>query len=238
MKKAIILVLLAATAFIGGCKSIEAVELNQKAKVYIKYEKYDAAADVLNKSLDTYFEVPSTHYWLGYCYENMNQMSKAIWEYELAVKFDPTMELAQKAYIEALVKDGQEEKAIAAADDYFKRLNAPTREYIRIGKNYLDAGYEVFAVKALEYAFYNSGPKKPVPGMTRNIEPLIILADYYQSQGNQEKEGQYLMMAFQEDIAYPGLAKRLGELGIKINIPKRQVPTVSPLERELQNLER
>ena len=235
MKKAIILVLCAFAAFISGCKSIEAVEINQKAKVYLKYGKYEAAAEVFNKSLDTYFEVPSTHYWLGYCYENMNQMSKAIWEYELAVKFDPTMELAQKAYIEALVKVGEDDRAIQAADAYFKRLNAPTREYVRIGKNYLDSGYEIFAVKALEYAYLNSGPKAKTADTCKDVSPLIILADYYQSQGNKEKEGQYLMMAFQENPIYPELGRRLGELGIKVNIPRKQIPVLSPLEKELKN---
>ncbi len=236
MKKAFILILLAVAGFIGGCKSIEAVELNQKAKVYLNYGKYEQAAEIFNQSLDMYFEMPSTHYWLGYCYENLNNVSKAIWEYELAVKFDPTMELAQKAYINILVKAGRDEDAIKAADTYFKRLNAPTREYIRIGMNYLNSGEEIFAVKALEYAFYNSAP--PVAGTDahRDIKPLMILADYYAKNSNTEKERQYLMMIFQEDCTADGVARRLGELGIKVNIPRKIVPKPSPLEEDLKRL--
>eukprot|EP00831_Metopus_contortus_P065623 TRINITY_DN58609_c0_g1_i2.p1 TRINITY_DN58609_c0_g1~~TRINITY_DN58609_c0_g1_i2.p1 ORF type:complete len:240 (+),score=41.76 TRINITY_DN58609_c0_g1_i2:129-848(+) len=236
MKKTFILILLAVTAFVAGCKSIEAVELNQKAKVYLNYGKYEQAAEIFNKSLDMYFETPSTHYWLGVCYENMNNMSKAIWEYELAIKFDPTMELAQKAYIQALVISGRDDDAIMAADSYFKRLNAPTREYIRIGKNYLDAGEEIFAVKALEYAFTNSAPPVASDEAHRDVKPLVILADYYAATGNTEKERQYLMMIFQEDSATDGVARRLGELGIKINNPRKRVPQVSPIEEDLKRL--
>ncbi len=236
MKKAFILIILAVAVFVGGCNSIKAVELNQKAQVYIKYGKYEQAAEILNQSLDKYFEIASTHYWLGHCYENMNNLSKATWEYSLAVKFEPTMEIAQKAYIQALVKGGRDDEAIDAADSYFKRLNAPTRDYIRIGKSYLESGDEIFAVKALEYAFYNSAPVVPSPDKKRDVEPLVILANYYSAIGNTEKERQYLMMAFQEDVTYEGVAYRLGELGIKINIPRQEVPKPSPLEEELLRL--
>ncbi len=239
MKKVCTLLLLIAVLFISGCgmfNAAEATDYNQKAKVYIKYAKYDQAIELLEKSLDTYFEHSSTHYWLAVCYEKKNNMSKALWEYELAVKYDPNMELAQKGYINALVKSGKMDEAIIAAENYFKRLNAPVREYIRIGKNYLAEGEEIFAAYALEYAFQKSRPGSGSTYLKKDVEPLVILADYYRDKGDLEKERQYLMMAAQEDQTYEGVAKRLGELGVKINIQRKQVPQTSPLDKELQSL--
>ena len=239
MKKVCTILLLVTMIFVSGCGmfgSVEATDLNQKAKVYIKYAKYDEAIELLEKSLDVYFEHSSTHYWMAYCYENKNMMSKALWEYELAVKYAPDMELAQKGYIKALEKSGKMDEAIVAADNYFKRLNAPVREYIRIGKNYLAAGDEIFATRALEYAYRKSSPASSNTNLKKDVRPLVILADYFKDKGDLEKERQYLMMAFQEDPTYEGVARRLGELGVKVNIPRKHVPTISPLERELKNL--
>ena len=239
MNKVCTLLLIFAISLTSGCgtfKSLESTDYNQKAKIYIKYAKYDQAIELLEKSLDIYFEHSSTHYWLAFCHENMNNMSKALWEYELAVKYDPNMELAQKGYINALAKSGKMDEAIVAADNYFKRLNAPVREYIRIGKNYLAEGEEIFATYALEYAFHKSKPAAENTSLKKDVKPLVILANYYKIKGDFEKERQYLMMAAQEDETYEGVAKRLGELGVKINIQRKQVPQISPLERELQNL--
>ena len=239
MNKVCTVLLLLAMTFISGCgmfKAVEATDLNMEAKVYIKYAKYDQAIELLDKSLDLFFELSSTHYWMAYCYEQKNNMSKALWEYELAVKYDPDMELAQKGYINALVKSGKMDEAIIAADNYFKRLNAPVREYMRIGKNYLNAGEEIFAARALEYAFHKSKPAAENTDLKKDVRPLLVLADYFKDKGDFEKERQYLMMAFQEDPTYNGIARRLGELGVKVNMPRKQVPQVSPLEQELRNL--
>ena len=239
MNKVCTILFLLAISFVSGCgmfSAVEATEFNQEAKVYINNNLYDEAIERLEKSLDIYFEHSSTHYWLAYCYEKKNNMSKALWEYELAVKYDPDMELAQKGYINALVNSGKLDEAIVAADNYFKRLNAPVREYIRIGKSYLDAGEEVFAARALEYAFHNSRPAAENTELKKDVKPLVILADYFRKKGDFEKERQYLMMAFQEDPVYEGIARRLGELGIKVNIPRKQVPQISPLEQELREL--
>ncbi|MBN2065052.1 MAG: tetratricopeptide repeat protein [Sedimentisphaerales bacterium] len=237
MKKALVVIVLALTVFIAGCRSMEAIELNQKAKIYIKHGQYEQAAEVLNQSLDKYASHASTHYWLGYCYEKMENLTKATWEYELAVKYDPTLEMAQIGYIRALVRSRQEEEAVKVADAYFRRLNVPTSEYIRIGQKYLEAEEEIFAAKCLEYAFRNSGSTVPNSPIKKDVRPLMVLADYYAATKNQEKERQYLMMIFEEDPSYDNVARRLGELGIKVNIPQPVLPTISPLERELKGLD-
>lgn len=237
MKKALVMIVLALTLVVSGCRSMEATQMNQKAKVYIKHGEYQTAIDLLEESLKKYHSHASTHYWLGHCYENLDNMTKSLGEYQLAVQYDPTLEIAQIAYINALVHSRQEEAAVKAADDYFRRLNTPTAEYMRIGQKYLDKDEEIFATKCLEYAYRNSGSTIPGSPERKDVRPLMILADYYAKMKNQEKERQYLMMTFEENPYYEGVARRLGDLGIKVHIPRPVEPTISPLERDLKELD-
>lgn len=211
----------------GGCR-IEGVQLNQKAQYYMKHGRYDGAIGLLKKSLDVDYENSPSHYWLGRCYETKGEKGKALWEYELAVRFDPSMELAQMAYVKGLYRDGQKEKSVEAIKGFFKHKEAPSRYFVRLAEEFMAQQMEGHGIAAYQAA------AKAEPG---NPEPIIFLADYFFQKGDQDKGIDYLIRAFKLDPIYPGLAGRLGRLGLKVEIPQPKLfGQTKPFEQDFYDL--
>lgn len=224
---------LLATALVGliGCGAtnpIDAVNLNRQAQVYIKYARYDQARELLQSSLDADFENPASHYWLGHCYEVSGETDKAIEEYELAVRFGPTMEKAHIALISLLHTAGLLDQSIQATKVYLRHKGPPACNLTITALEFADKGMDHQAILTYQRA-QEVEPKNPVPS--------IKLAEYYFDRDQQEKGIDGLVAAFMIDPLYPGLARRLGEHGRRVDIPEPpMLPQPTPLQRELRSL--
>ncbi len=200
------------TAFIlSGC-TIDAVHLNRQAQSQIRQGNLDKAAELLKRSHRADYKNSVSHYWLGYCYKARGELTKALWEYELAVRFDPSLDKAQLALIETLNQAGQKEKSLDKTRNYLKyKNNEPVSFFQRLGDSFLQNQMDDHAILTYQLA----SQRHP-----KNAVPLAALADYYFEKGDKEKGVEYLTRAFQADPIYPDLARRLGELGYKVEFPE------------------
>ena len=134
---------------VAGCKStnpLEAVRLNRQAQVFYHAGNIDQAMELLQQSLNHDFENPASHYWLGQCYEQKNNAEKAIFEYEVAVRFTPSMELAQLALINVLHRQGRIDESIQATKVFCKSKYGLACNILTIAKGFADKGMDNQAI--------------------------------------------------------------------------------------------
>jgi len=231
-----LVVLLGSGLFLAGCSStgssvykIKATNLNQKGQVYFNYGQYAEAIGSYQESLDIDFENSATHYWLGRAYQETADPQKAIEEYRLAVRFTPSMEIAQVALIETLHELGQLDESIIATKSFVKYRTGQADDMVRIGQYFFSQQMDHQAIIVLQRA----QELEPT-----NATPSIVLGDYYQAKGDLEGERGAIMVAFAAEPFYPGLAKRAGLLGIKGVSPRPlPYPNLNPMEQELRAID-
>jgi len=213
-----------------GCavNPLEAVRLNQLAQVYMKHGDYDTAEELLLKSFNIDHENSASHYWLGCCYEAKNQPEKAIQEYILAVRFDPMLEIAQLALIQAYQQNGQTDQSLEATNVFLKYQQGRAADLMRLAEYFLQQQMPQQAILAYQAA---------AKAEEHNPQPLLAIADYYINNGQKDLGVDYLTRAFMADPVYPGLAKRLGEYGMRVEIPQPKLfEKPSPLEKDISDL--
>lgn len=209
-------VIIGSLALIGvtGCKStnpLRAVQLNRQAQLYYQEGYIDQAMTLLQNSIDHDYENSASHYWLGRCYEQKNNLDKAVFEYELAVRFSPTMELAQLALIHSLHRQGRIEESIQATRVFCNSKFGLACDIIAIADQFAEKGMDPQAILAYKRA-QEVEPDNPVPS--------IALADFYKDRGLKEMEISSLREAFIIDPYYPGLGYRLGTLDHRVKVPE------------------
>jgi len=216
---------------IGGCtvNPINAVRLNRRAQVYFRHGHYDDAQKLLADSLDADFENSASHYWMGRCFQVKANLPKAIYEYQLAVRFDPAMELSQMALIRTLYLNNQPEESLEAAQVFLNHKVSPASDFLRLARSFSSAQMNQHTVLAYARA------RQIAPN---SAEPSIAWADFYFAQGNQDNGLEKLIEAFMIDPHYPGLARRLGQHNQRVEIPDPVLfPIRSDLQKELDSLE-
>ena len=214
----------------GGCvNTLDAVRMNRQAQVYFNHNDYDNAEQLLQQSLDVDFENPASHYWLGRCYQVKGNQAKEIRQYRLAAQFAPSMELAQMALIMALHRTGQTEKSLQATEQFLAHKEAPATDFLRLAADF-DAQDMPRHLVLASKAAANAEPHNP--------KPLLFLADYYFEKDDADQGLEYLVKAFKVDPVYPGLARRLGEHGLRVDIPQPTFfpPPRSKVEQEIFEL--
>jgi tetratricopeptide (TPR) repeat protein len=222
------LVLVALILLLTGCNAtytLKASQLTQQGQIYFQFAEYDQARQMFKDSLDIDFENSATHYWLGQTYQKKADPHNAIEEYRLAVRFDPALEVAQVALITTLHQVGKLDESIIAARSFLKYKTGWAGNLVLVGRDFVQKGMAHQAVLTYQRA-QELEPDNPTPS--------IALADYYLAQGDMEKERETIMVAVAIEPFYPGLARRAGQLGIKIEAPRPQgFPTRSELDRAL-----
>lgn len=217
---------------VTGCQStnpLEAVRLNRQAQIYYQGGYIDQAMPLLQKSVDYDYENPASHYWLGQCYEQKNKLDKAIFEYEVAIRFAPSMELAQLALISALHRQGRIDESVQACKVFCKNKYGLACDILTIAKDFADKGMDHQAVLLYKRA------QEVEPD---NAVPSIALADFYKAKGQSKMEVSSLTEALMINPYYPGLARRLGELGQRVKIPEPKLIKPPPrIQYDLSGLE-
>ena len=233
MKKATIIlgIMLMAGVGLAGCKStykLESGKMVQRAIVYMNFGEYEQAINTLRASLEVEYENPATHYWLGRCYELTTNTRQGIDEYRLAVRFNPAMEAAQMALIMALHQSRQEDESILATQEYLKHRAGLAGDVIQLAQDFLSKGMDKQAILAFERA-QELSPTDPTP--------LMALANYYKSKGDQENEKEAVRRAAIIGPYYAGLAQRAGSQGIKVESPQpKPYPKTSDLDKALRDI--
>ncbi len=213
-----------------GCGPIDASAINQKAQIYINHQRYSAAEELLKQSLDANYENSASHYWLGYVYEKQSLIAKSLYEYGIAVKYEPNLDIAQRALIKGLHRNNQIDQSVEAARLMLKYRDKRADYFMNIGRDFISSQMETQAVLA-----YQAGAKAEPD----NALPYLELADYFYQKPDNQTADEYLIKAFKAQPTYPGLARRLGKRGLKITMP--EPPMITPpteLEKEISELYR
>jgi len=212
-----------------GC-GVEAVRSNRRAQVYLEHDQYELAKQELEKSVTLDFENPATHYWLAKCYEALNETTKAEWEYALAVRFNPASDLFQMSYIKFLNDNGKQKESQRATKLFLEHKEGAMRDFLRLGEAFIAENMD----KQGLMAYFAAAKVEP-----KNVIPLLTVADYFASKGDTDKEAEYRVEAFKINPYYPGLAKWLGEHGLRVDVPEPPdyPPRPTELEKELFELE-
>lgn len=211
---------------VAGC-GVDAVRMNQQAQIYMNHGEYEKAEEILVNSFDTDHENPASHYWLGRCYEQMGFQEKAIYQYGLAIRFTPSLDVAQMAYIKLLYQNGQIEEATQAALNYLEHKDEPARDLVFIAESFTADQMPDLAIMSYRQAQKNE-PDNPWP--------WIKMAEFYLAQQQKPQAVDALKQAFQIDPVYPDLARQLGAHGYRVNIPQPRIHPLppTPLQRELE----
>ncbi len=217
---------------LSGCslKPIDAQNNVRRAKIAFNNGDYASAENYLTRVIEYDFSYSDGHYWMGRCYEIKADLKEAVYEYSLAVKFNPASADAQQAYILGLNKLGRKAEAAEAAALFIKHRRPEETDYLNIGQSFLDANMEEPGVLVLE----EGALKNP-----QDASCLVALADYFFSKNNDQKGKDSLVRAFKADPLFPGLARRLGVLGMKVDIPEPTLFSKPPAhERKVENTEK
>jgi type IV pilus assembly protein PilF len=214
---------------LAGC-TVSGVRLNQRAQVYMDHGQYDRAEKLLRKALDADHENPASHYWLGKTYEAMGNTEKAIYQYDLAIRFAPAMDAAQLALVEIYHKDRQEEQSLQTTNRYLRHKNDTADNIIIIARHFSDQGMDGQAV----LAFKQAQEKEPYSEI-----PSLELAKYYRAKGQPDLEANALMRAAEINPTNADTARLLGTHGIRVSVPRPLTVPRPPtaVERDLRDLE-
>ena len=215
-----------------GCRAtttLDAARLTQRAQIYYDAGQTDEAINLLNQALDADFENPATHYWLGQCHEREGNFTKAIIQYEQAVRFAPAMDLGQIALISAYHQTDQVDRSVQATKLYVRTKSSGTSELMLLAEDFAKKDMPHQAVVTYERA------QAIEP---HNAEPSVALADYYFQRDEEDNGIESLVGAFRANPQYPGLAARLAEYGIRVDLPEPPLfPKPSPVEEKLRELD-
>ena len=220
LTRVITTITLAITLIVGaGCQShlIEASRLNRQAQRHIDRNRYEDAQHLLRRSFTADYENPTSHYLMAKCYEHAGQVERALYEYRLAVRFCPACRDYQIALATTLERHGLSNEADEALSLFLKHRKARAQEFLEIAAGFDREGMARLQLLTLNHAL-ETHPHDP--------QPLIALADYHFGNRNENVGVDLLVRAFKIDPTYPGLSRRLGEHGMRVEIPEPVVEVI------------
>lgn len=158
-------------------------------------------------TIDNKFETPQAHYDLGQLYQQEGQWAKALYEYNIALSFDPAHRQAQAATISALQSMGDKVKAEMTADMYISQVSGSAEESLKLALGFQKEKLDELALRAYQQAIrLNPNSAK----INRQI------GYYYLSKGDKVRAKDYLYRSFQLNRRQSDVAGELGRLGVDI----------------------
>jgi len=157
------------------------------------------------------YQNADAHYKLGKIYASEKQWQKAIYEYDVALSFDPAHWQTQAAKLKTLVNDGQSAKADVAAEMYINQNVGNIEGPLTLSKALEDEGLDKYVVRS-----YKSGIAK----FPDSVELNRGLGMFYLKKGNKESARQYLIKSFELDPTQADVASELGKMGVILERPK------------------
>ncbi|MCK4886771.1 MAG: hypothetical protein KAS96_05235 [Planctomycetes bacterium] len=153
----------------------------------------------------------NAHYKLGKIYASEKQWQKALYEYDVALSFDPAHWQTQAAKLKALVNKGQSAKADVAAEMYINQNVGNIEGPLTLSKALEDEGLDKYVVRS-----YKSGIAK----FPDSVELNRGLGMFYLKKDNKESARQYLIKSFELDPTQADVASELGKMGVILERPK------------------
>jgi len=157
------------------------------------------------------YQNADAHYKLGKIYASEKQWQKAIYEYDVALSFDPAHWQTQAAKLKALINEGQSDKADVAAEMYINQTVGNIEGSLTLSKALEDEGLDKYVERS-----YKSGIAK----FPDSAELNRGLGMFYLKKDNKDNARQYLTKSFELDPTQTDVAGELGKMGVRVERPQ------------------
>lgn len=193
---------------LGGCQKPAAAPTQE---VSLTADEQKAA---LLKQIETRYESPAAHYQLGRLYHAEGRLEKAVFEYQVALGFDPVLYKAQAALVEAL-KDKQDiDRSNLAARMYIEQAAISSDVSMTLGKAFQNEGLDEFALVCYQQA-QGLKPESAIP--------YKAIGYYYLDKGDKILAEENLRKSFELNPYQPDVAGELGRMGVMVQIPHKSL---------------
>ena len=203
--------------FVCGCQRFR----NNKEEE-IKLTGSDLKKTQLLTQIDRKFESPEAHYELGKIYLINGLWEKALWHFDVALRFSPVHWPAEAAIVKTLLASGKDDRAALAAERCISRARASAEASVILGQAFQaeDLGEYALACyrQALDLAPNSAALHKQI-------------GYYYLGKGDMALAEQYLKQCFRLNPYQPEVAGELGRLGVIVEVPRRQGEKTNKLDK-------
>ncbi len=205
----IIIILAVMVSLISGCHKNSDAALNKRLSS--TPEQMNRAR--IEQRIATNFEDSNAHYQLGKLYMTDRLLSKAEYEFNLAIGFDPVNRDAQAAHVKVYQVMGNREKSAQLAEIYMNQVSARAEDGLLLGRAFQNEGLDDYAIACYQKAL-SLAPNSAV--LNKQI------GFYYLNKGDKVRAQGYLTRSIQADPYQADVAGELGKMGVRIEVPRRQ----------------
>lgn len=194
------------TALAGGCGKSSQREVSDVSVTVADQRK----ADLLNE-IEAKYGNPDAHYELGKLYHADGLLSRAEWEYNVALGFDPVHRKAQAALVKLLAESGNGEKSKLSAEIFMNQAGSTAQASLWLGQAFQKELLDDYAVACYQQALALAPNSAAI---NRQI------GYYYLSKQDRVRAEEYLKRSFQIDPYQDEVARELGRMGIIVQVPR------------------
>jgi tetratricopeptide (TPR) repeat protein len=194
------------TALAGGCGKSSQREVLDVSVTGADQRK----ADLLNE-IEAKYGNPDAHYELGKLYHADGLLSKAEWEYNVALGFDPVHRKAQAALVKLLAESGNDDRSKLSAEIFMNQAGSTAQASLLLGQAFQKEFLDDYAVACYQQALALAPNSAAI---NRQI------GYYYLSKQDRVRAEEYLKRSFQLDPYQAEVAGELGRLGVIVQVPR------------------
>lgn len=195
----------------AGCKSNGSAGISSAAG--------RTAADIriaqLQQDLNKKWENPPAHFELGQLYHSQGNWSKAEYEYNVAIGFDPIYREAESAMVKLQYDKGDRAKGEYTANMYITQASSSPDQLLSLGSAFEKQHLNDYALKCYETAL------KMAPDSASVNKQLGY---YYLANKQTEQAKDFFIRSFQLNPNQADVAGELGKLGVAVRIPQAEAP--------------
>jgi len=208
------------TALAGGCAKSSEREVSDVSVTEADQRK----ADLLNE-IEAKYGNPDAHYELGKLYHADGLLSRAEWEYNVALGFDPVHRKAQAALVKLLAESGNDDKSKLSAEIYMNQAGSTAQASLWLGQAFQKEFLDDYAVACYQQALALAPNSAAI---NRQI------GYYYLSKQDRVRAEEYLKRSFQIDPYQDEVARELGRMGVIVQVPRKIETNTKRLDQILE----
>ena len=205
--------------FFGGCN------LNRKKAEVVVPTREELKRAEVNKRLDKKWDDANAHYELGKIYMTDGMWSQAENEFNIAMGYDPVHWDSAAALVRTLIESDKKTKAKILAENYIKRGRYSASASLLLGKAFQKEHFDEYAITCFEQAL-RIAPDSA--GLNKEV------GFYYLSKKDEVRAVSYLKHSFEIDPRQSDVARALGKLGVRVELPRGKEPNSKFLDKLLR----
>ncbi|PKL47858.1 MAG: hypothetical protein CVV39_05220 [Planctomycetes bacterium HGW-Planctomycetes-1] len=217
-----ILIIVLVCTVLGGCGGQQKTVTGEKISDKELTSQSDRQKADLLKQLDRRYADAQTHYELGKIYHSEGQWSKAEWEYNKTLAFEPIHHDAQASIVKLLVDKGDTQRSEVIADMYMSQASVSARHSLMLGRAFQARGLDEYALSCYLQA-HRLAPNSVVINKQ--------LGNFYLMKGDRANAEMYLRRAFELDPYQPDVAGQLGRLGVQVQMPRKMPKETKKIDK-------